>query len=1187
MQSWGQRATVPVRALRKTLWIGLEIAAGIAAAMAVVLLLLWWFATAGPVSLGFLNNRIAALINAELDGVETRFSDAVIMREDSGAIRFRLLNVKLQTPQGKLLAGAPQASISFDPASILTGIAINRINLIGPVVTVNRGRDGRFRLGFANPDSKTKAGGTVKPAIAAAIDAKEDQDDTNKAGLGATPAKGEARSAPGSFMAGFFSGDRRHFLETLGIGESSNLKHVGIRNARLILFDEVGGKYWTALDVRLDFNWVPTGYTVSMASRFFLDESNMLLSLNAFYDRSSGAISVNSRFDGLVPAQFSSLIDDPVVRALDLPVTGEANISLDREGRIINGTADAEAGAGYVRQPDAGAPAILLDEARLKLTYDRETGIEINQAALFSGASYARFNGRIVRLRNDDGTFSGQWRMRLRSRDMGLALGNELKKALRFHAAALEAVFDPDPGRLTIERADLDSGKLAIRLNGALTRSTGSPAIKLAGVFRNISTGSLIQIWPDFAARGVREWMKKNILAGRVEKARFRLNIREGDLDRLENGRFLPDDRIRMTFSLRDVAFTYIDGLPPVTAARGEGVLGANSLVIRVKTGRVKAPSGKILKLSGGRFGIEDFSRDVTMGFTDGRITARLAGPTAAMLEILDMKPLEFISPMGIQPGRVGGTVKGQLNITLPLIRHLPLARVDIRATAELANTRIASVIRGMDLDGGRLKLVIDKKGLDASGPVRLNGIEAALTWRENFDAHKEISSRFNVTARLDDKQRRALGLSLDHLIRGPAIVKVEALGRGTGIRSVRIKADLGRAELRQRDIHWRKPPGKAATVGFDLDIGQRDRLTIRNLKLSGKEIDVRGSLHFGAGTRLQALDLVRVRLGPTNDFSIRGKRGKSGDLVLGVTGKTFDARPLLRSILGTGNGNGKPRQGTAGGGPAVVRLSGHVAAMLTHNGVLLHKTRVKLLMRKGRIEELELAGNFSSGKPFSMSIEPETGNGRRLLVRSQDAGSVLRAADFYSRVSGGAFVLTALMNGADDAGMEGKLTIRNFRIVGESVLQSLLENQAVRKKGVRVPPGNDVEFRKFKVRFKQGRGRFSFSKGLIAGPSIGATARGEVDKTNQVINMAGTLVPAYKMNTALGKIPLLGALLSGRKGEGIFGITFGIKGPMASPVLSINPVSALAPGILRRLFEFSGSKNDYSNEFDTERDNK
>jgi len=65
--------------------------------------------------------------------------------------------------------------------------------------------------------------------------------------------------------------------------------------------------------------------------------------------------------------------------------------------------------------------------------------------------------------------------------------------------------------------------------------------------------------------------------------------------------------------------------------------------------------------------------------------------------------------------------------------------------------------------------------------------------------------------------------------------------------------------------------------------------------------------------------------------------------------------------------------------------------------------------------------------------------------------------------------------------------------------------------------------------------------------------------------------VPAYGLNSIPAGIPIVGWLLTGRAGEGVVGMTFRVDGKMSDPKVQVNPLSAIAPGILRSLFEFRG----------------
>jgi hypothetical protein len=79
------------------------------------------------------------------------------------------------------------------------------------------------------------------------------------------------------------------------------------------------------------------------------------------------------------------------------------------------------------------------------------------------------------------------------------------------------------------------------------------------------------------------------------------------------------------------------------------------------------------------------------------------------------------------------------------------------------------------------------------------------------------------------------------------------------------------------------------------------------------------------------------------------------------------------------------------------------------------------------------------------------------------------------------------------------------------------------------------------------------------------------VDYASNEVRMRGTFVPLYGLNNAFGQLPIVGLFLGGSN-EGLVGITYEVVGPPSSPTLRVNPISAVAPGLLRKFFEFPGA---------------
>jgi hypothetical protein len=113
----------------------------------------------------------------------------------------------------------------------------------------------------------------------------------------------------------------------------------------------------------------------------------------------------------------------------------------------------------------------------------------------------------------------------------------------------------------------------------------------------------------------------------------------------------------------------------------------------------------------------------------------------------------------------------------------------------------------------------------------------------------------------------------------------------------------------------------------------------------------------------------------------------------------------------------------------------------------------------------------------------------------------------------------------------------------------------------------NEVAFTKGRVDFTRTSGRIDFKDAAIWGQSIGFTLGGYLDYARDRADITGTFVPAYGLNNAFAQVPIFGPLLGGGQYEGLFAVNFRLTGQASAPALAVNPLSAVAPGFLRKLF--------------------
>ncbi len=99
--------------------------------------------------------------------------------------------------------------------------------------------------------------------------------------------------------------------------------------------------------------------------------------------------------------------------------------------------------------------------------------------------------------------------------------------------------------------------------------------------------------------------------------------------------------------------------------------------------------------------------------------------------------------------------------------------------------------------------------------------------------------------------------------------------------------------------------------------------------------------------------------------------------------------------------------------------------------------------------------------------------------------------------------------------------------------------------------------------------GTLSVENGIVRGEQIGATFQGIVRDQSGRIDLTGTFMPAYGLNRLFGELPVIGAILGNGRDRGLLGITFKLTGATSKPNLVINPLSIIAPGVFRQIFEF------------------
>ena len=216
------------------------------------------------------------------------------------------------------------------------------------------------------------------------------------------------------------------------------------------------------------------------------------------------------------------------------------------------------------------------------------------------------------------------------------------------------------------------------------------------------------------------------------------------------------------------------------------------------------------------------------------------------------------------------------------------------------------------------------------------------------------------------------------------------------------------------------------------------------------------------------------------------------------------------------------------------------------------------------RLGGLTLQGTLPPRRDFQATLAAGTGR-RRVTVTSSEAGRLLQAVVGLEQVVGGTLGLEATTDERGPlAALTGEIVLRDFKVVRAPVLAKILGIGSLGGIAALVQ-SEGMPVTEARVPFAWDGGRLTLRDVRAIG-AIGVIADGTIDRTSGTCDLRGNVIPAYTLNSALGKVPLLGRLFVA-KGEGVFGINYRVSGAIANPTVRVNPLRSVAPTVLRQWF--------------------
>jgi len=1107
----------------------------------------FWRLSRGPVALDFIGPRIEQALNSQLKGFTINVGGTVLeLDRNSGVPHIRFRDLALSDSSGNVIARANRAAVGLDRGALLRGAVVPRsLELIGSRVLAKRNLNGSFELGI---------GEAAEPAPSA-----ESAPAEGKADLDAMPAPQSADQTQ-MMPDGVLTGTRIvELLAQESDGASlSSIEDIRIVQSSIRLFDEANAAEWFAPSADLTFRKMPYGFVVVTKADVASGSAPWHAEGTASYRADQKTFSVSLQFNDLVPAQVAQQVFAlSQLARFNIPMSGHAEMETDASGHITKASMEFAAAAGVIDLPDYIARPIVVDEGALHFEYRAEDGIfHIVDSSILVGGSRAELTGTVLPLRDPLGKLTDVV-LDLKANNVNVDTQGSVRDPVKIDAITLRGKAAVSAARFDIEDLQVVSGGAGVRLNGAITGGPESPGLQFNGRATNVSADLLKKLWPPVVAPKTRSWVTENVVSGRVTDGTFVINLPVNGMAEAKRNHRLDDAAVDCHFTMADVTTRYFHDLPPLQKASATARLSGNNFEITIDQGQAVMPSGKLARLRSGSFS----ARELMAVETPGVITVEVAGDTAALQEFANLPDLNLVQPGldGVPP--ITGDAVAKVTIKLPLIKDVPRNRVQITSAITLNNAAVTGVIPGVDLSNGQFAILFDSTGLSITGPTKLNGVPATIEWHKA--PGKDAVQRAAITTTLDDEARRRLGIKIDGL-KGPVPVSIDLPDIRKASNSVTINADLSKAAIALPGLGWSRPPTAGTSAVLTLVKDAKGGRDVKDLSAKGPGLVVKGDIDLNPDNSINAIALSQLRIGDENNYALRVEPRSDGYKVT-ITGQTFDARPYIKSMIAPAAGSSKP---AARGGP-VMEVSARFARVYAHRGEIVQNVVADFTAAGSRITRADITGMYLSGQPVTLRVIPAN-DMRELRLASTDGGATLRAANFYSKIAGGSLEFSALMNNDDNSSIRrGELTIRQFEVRNEAALAQLDQRGRPRKSG---PRQGGITFKRLTIPFTTDARLVRIGDSIIKGDELGATASGLIRKSDNAMDITGTIIPAYALNSAIGDIPLVGDILTGGNNEGIFGLSYFLGGTINEPRFQVNPVSAIAPGILRKFFEFGSS---------------
>ncbi len=1072
------------------------------------------------------SGRVIRLPDWVADRIEARLDDALVQGSvglgrvefgvsPQGVPRLSLVDLALKDETGLELARIHRLQAGLSGRALLRGrFEPARLYLSGSEVTLRRRADGTLDLAFGS------------------------------------------RSGATGDLAGVLDAIDTVFSDT----PMAQIAAVEMDALTITLEDARSGRIWQVTDGRLALRQDIREVDITVAFDVFNQTEELAeVTLGFRSDKHSPAASIRASFRNAAATDIAA--QSPLLAflgVLDAPISGALRSEIDASGAVSALAGTLELGAGAL-SPTPDARPVRFETAKVYLDYDPDR---------------ERLNFPSIELRSELGEVAGQGHLYLRNYSRGwpgtllgqfqiesatIRAGDIFEEPVHLEAGAADFRLDLDPFTLEIGQLVLVQAGNAFTVSGEVAAGPGGWALALDGEVEALSRRRALALWPPRLAPKARRWLAERVSDVTLRGVNASLRIRPGQARRIAveagfegfSGRVVramaPLEEASGYMVIEDNRFLAVAESGFVRAwGEGAGAGGANGDTQEAQgageAGEAEGEAGKVF-IAGTVFTIPDMRVKPAPATVD----VQLAGPLKAVLTILSKEPYRIFRSTRFGPDVADGQLQARGRVALVMGPVLRPEEVEFAFEGAMEQVRSDVLVPGRTLRAERLRFEVDNARVEISGAARIGTAAGTGSWYARIGPEADGRSHLEAEIVLDQGLLEEFRIGLP---RG----SVSGSGRGQlsldfargAAPAYRLVSDLNRLELRIPELNWRKARNRTGRLLLRGHLGSP--VSVERLELSAPGLEAEGLVRLAPGGGFEEAVFERVRLLGWLDAPVTiAARGPGRPVAIRVNGGSAD---MSRASFGEPAPGGGGADGDTGEAPVDIRLD----RLKVSEGIVLTDFTAGLDRAGG------LHGNFAArvnaGPRITGVVAPQAA-GTAFRIRSSDAGGVLRAAGVFRSSRGGEMTLTLAPHPSEGV-YDGKLEIERIRTSSAPALLELLG--AISVVGLLEQVEEEgILFQTVEARFRLTPHEVIISKGSAVGSSLGISMDGTYRLGSGEMDLAGVLSPLYILNS-------IGQLFT-RRGEGLIGFTYTLRGTPEEPKVSVNPLSIFTPAMFRELF--------------------